>query len=159
MKTVFLDFDGVVRIPAPGGGPRMEAEFCSERMKRVGRLAEETGARIVISSDWRLRHDRDGMERLLEPRIPAALLHGDWRTPFLVAGESGEKDKELERVPRGAEIVAWLADHPEVVSFAILDDAPSRHFPLMGERLVRCTLLDGFTEERCERARAVLGEG
>jgi len=154
-KVIFLDFDGVIRIPVPGGGPRIEAEFCAERMKRVVRLAETSGARIVISSDWRLRHDRVAVEKLLSPRIPAPLLHGDWRTPLLVPGESGSD--ESERVPRGSEIVAWLASHPEIDAFAILDDAPSRQFPSLSDQLVRCTLLDGFTAECFEAALKALG--
>ena len=154
-KIIFLDFDGVIRIPVPTGGPRIEAEFCPERKKRVTQLAEETGAEIVISSDWRERYPEwDAMVTLLEPHIPRAHLHRDWATPLLE--EVADQNRIPKVIPRGAEIVSWLADHADVKQFAILDDMNSKFFPLMREQLVTCQLLDGFTEERFQRARSIL---
>jgi len=89
MKIIFLDFDGVIRIPFPTGGPEIDAEFSSERMKRVARLAVETGAQIVVSSDWRHMHDRGGIVQLLEPHVPWELMHADWKTPFLIEDKGG----------------------------------------------------------------------
>jgi len=154
MKIIFLDFDGVIRIPVFTGGPEVEAEFCAERMKRVARLAEETGARIVISSDWRQRYDRAGMTDLLEPQIPRGLLHADWMTPALMSVPTAPKDESA--IPRGAEILSWLARNLGVKHFAVLDDMHSKRFPLMKENLVTCQLLDGFTEERFAKAIQVL---
>ena len=154
-KIIFLDFDGVIRIPVPTSGPKIEAEFCSERMKRVARLAEETRASIVISSDWRTwQEGRENMAILLEPHIPREFLHEDWATPVLF--EATDEDRTPRAIPRGAEIVSWLADHGEVDRFAILDDMHSKHFPLMRECLVTCQLLDGFTEARFEKALEIL---
>lgn len=155
MKIIFLDFDGVIRIPVPTGGPNIEAEFCGDRMKRVANLTLETGARIVISSDWRMRYDWAGIAALLEPNIPRGLMHRDWMTPTLTIAPD---DSNLEiPPPRGAEIVTWLAQHPEVTEFAVFDDMQSKYFPLMKDRLVTCQLLDGFTEERRAYAHAILG--
>ncbi len=155
MKIIFLDFDGVIRIPVFTGGPEVDAEFCSERMKRVARLAEDTGARIVISSDWRSRYDWEGMAKLIGYHIPTGLIHSDWKTPMLVEGRPGSDI--VIAIPRGAEILSWLAKYPEVSQFVVLDDMPSKCFPLMKDQLVHCQLLDGFTEERFERAVAILG--
>ena len=35
MKIIFLDFDGVIRIPVLTGGPRIEVEFPSMRGRLV----------------------------------------------------------------------------------------------------------------------------
>lgn len=154
MKVIFLDFDGVVRIPVPSGGMKPEAEFCSERIQRVATLSEVSNAHIVISSDWRLRYDREGIAKVLGRKFPRESLHEYWATPVLsYDAESREKSGP---VPRGAEIVAWLAEHPEVREFLILDDMHSRLFPTMSDRLVKCQLLDGFTTERFETACGLL---
>ncbi|MAS93899.1 MAG: hypothetical protein CMO55_11960 [Verrucomicrobiales bacterium] len=154
MKVIFLDFDGVVRIPVPSGGMKPEAEFCSERIQRVVRLAEICNALIVISSDWRLRYDQSEITKVLGKRFPTELLHKHWATPVLAyEAEAGEKSRI---VPRGAEIVAWLAEHPEFKDFVILDDMHSRLFPTMTDRLVKCQLLDGFTNERFTTACKML---
>lgn len=58
----------------------------------------------------------------------------------------------MTAVPRGAEILCWLARNPEVSEFVILDDLESKHFPLMADKLVSCQLLEGFSEERFKRA-------
>ncbi|MCB1228945.1 MAG: hypothetical protein KDN19_01690 [Verrucomicrobiae bacterium] len=154
MKAIFLDFDGVIRIPAPSFSGRPEAEFCSERKTRVSRLAEESGAQIVISSDWRRKYDRDQIERILAPQIPSNLLHLDWRTPLIGVDPGSTKEESL--IPRGAEILCWLASHPELLGFVILDDMLSRFFPLMGTNLVSCQLAEGFTEDRYLAARNIL---
>jgi len=154
MKIIFLDFDGVIRIPVPTGGAELDAEFSSERMKRVAHLAEGAFAKIVISSDWRFRYDREGMADLLEPSISRELLHADWAAPVLAFADSDSASET--RIPRGAEILCWLARNPEVEQFAILDDMHSRYFPLMKHRLVTCQLLDGFTEDRLARAHEVI---
>ena len=157
MKAIFLDFDGVIRIPVPTGGANIEAEFCNERKLRVARFAMESQARIVISSDWRHRYDWSGMATLLEPLIPRELLHSDWMTPVLA---SAHPDTTIvSPIPRGAEILSWLARNPDVTDFVILDDMHSKEFPLMKERLVSCQLLDGFTEEKLELALRLLRGG
>jgi len=120
----------------------------------VARLAEEADVSIVVSSDWRHRFDRGEMIELLEPAIPGGALHEDWMTPILLEQQTNSVSNRP--VPRGAEIVSWLANHQEVECFAVLDDAPSRQFPLMRDRVVTCQLLDGFTEERFETARVIL---
>lgn len=158
MKAIFLDFDGVIRLPVRGGGPNIEAEFSSDCMKRVSRLAQEADAQIVVSSDWRERYATwEDMTAFLEPRIPRELLHREWATPVLT--EVADENRIPRIVARGAEIVSWLADHSEVSRFVILDDMHSKYFPLMRDNLVTCQLLDGFTEERFKKAAGILKAG
>jgi len=149
MKVVFLDFDGVIRVPDPAYP--LEALFCAERMGRVRELLEMCDAQLVVSSDWRLHHSFERILGILEPRIEREKLHRDWRTPSL-----RDADRE-EAAPRGAEILTWLFHHPECENFVILDDMPRRFFPLLGDHLVSCNLVDGFCDSSLEKARKVLG--
>jgi hypothetical protein len=94
------------------------------------------------------------MADLREPRISRELLHPDWMTPVPAFADFDSASEA--RIPRGAEILRWLARNPEVEQFAILDDMHSKYFPLMKHRLVTCQLLDGFTEDRLVRAQEVI---
>lgn len=59
MRIVFLDIDGVLNHSATRGAMWSEDEplpipIAPECMARLNRLIAETGAKIVISSSWRL---------------------------------------------------------------------------------------------------------
>ena len=126
--VVFLDFDGVIRVAVDGGWVTADqAEFCQGRMKMLGEVCRETGAKIVISSDWRHMGDLAEIKSLLAPYLTTH-IHEDWRTPTVGR--------------RWNEVAQWLSDHSEVKHYAILEDfAP--HFEGCGiemqERLVLCT--------------------
>lgn len=49
MKLIFLDFDGVIT--------NVESKYClnNKKMELVKRICDETGAKIVISSSWRVK--------------------------------------------------------------------------------------------------------
>jgi hypothetical protein len=103
MKVIFLDIDGVLNCkttPNPRKLPYIVDPPLLERFKRV---VATTGARVVLSSTW--RYD------------PAGLFSAQHRgIPFLDA------IPDLPEQPRRDEIRAWLAEHPEVERFAVLDD-------------------------------------
>jgi hypothetical protein len=145
-KIIFLDFDGVIRVPILGTGFPPESEWLPESKERVARLARETGASIVVSSDWGKRQSREEIVRSLAPEIPADLLHEDWRTPDLSA------DYPPRSVPRLPEILAWLDAHPGHGEYVILDDLGRDQFVAVADRHVPCVLLTGFTERGYELA-------
>jgi len=113
-KVLFLDIDGVLtslRSYEQLGGwpiglsPGSINKFDSEAIGIVKDVCASTGASIVLSSTWRRLFSVSEMGAALGLPIASA-------TPFL--GDS--------RALRGEEIRAWLSAHPEVVSYAILDD-------------------------------------
>ena len=73
MKSIFLDFDGVIRMADVADGV-IHGELSAE-------LAREAGARIVVSSDWRRGDGDSAVAESLEPLIPREFLHPDWMTP------------------------------------------------------------------------------
>lgn len=135
-RVVFLDFDGVIRVMKDdGSGLSVDrSEFCPERIERVRKCCELLDARLVISSDWRNFGNRDEIEGYLG-RL-AMRLHEDWATPIL-----GKRWNEVAR---------WLAKHPEVEEYAVLEDFRA-HFEgcpvAMERRVVWCNNRFGFVPE------------
>jgi len=149
-KIVFLDFDGVVRLPVFTGDWPPNAEFSEEHIGRIAELARISGASVVISSTWRLRLDRDGILEALGRKLPPEKLHADWATPDL--------SSVLGELPRGQEIEAWLARHPDVSQIVIIDDLPPSRFGALASRLVRTELLGGFSENHLREAQRLLAD-
>lgn len=138
--VVFLDFDGVIRVAVEGGWVTADAaEFCQIRMKALREVAQLTGVRYVVSSDWRNMGNRDEIEGHLSPYL-SDMLHEDWATPI-----TGHRWNEVQ---------VWLARHPEVTEYVILDDF-AQHFDgapdAMLSRLLLCTNRYGLTPEITSR--------
>lgn len=119
MKIIFCDFDGVLNVCYPKHDefgqlfhPHFEAN--------LKRLVDETGANIVISSSWRF----DGLERMKEMwrkrNLPGLLIDITPDCAYIV-DELGQMEY-YDQVERGHEIQQWLAEHPEVENYVILDD-------------------------------------
>jgi hypothetical protein len=102
-------------------------------MKTLREVAQITGCRYVVSSDWRNMGNRKEIEGHLSPYL-SDMLHDDWATPI-----TGHRWNEIQ---------AWLARHPEVDDYAILDDF-AQHFDgapsAMLSRLLLCTNRYGLT--------------
>ena len=118
MKYLFLDIDGVLnheewyRNRCPHLKDKFEEwwEDCfdPECVKRVNKIIEKTGAKIVVSSSWRL-------DRELKRYFEKIGLPTDFdRTPSLHRTEDDWPD-------RGEEIDEFLKDHL-CESYVILDD-------------------------------------
>ena len=111
MKILFLDIDGVLNssrtVVARGGFPHGFSPVCKLRFDNtalalVRNLCAVADVSVVLSSSWRLLHSHGEVANELDLPIMAA-------TPNMGG-------------PRGAEIAAWLAQHPEVSTYAIVDD-------------------------------------
>lgn len=123
MKVLFLDIDGVLNSSAwmitlkkgkeanrvyGGDGDQWWIDMLEPRaVLLLNEVLECTGAKVVLSSTWRLRHTPEAMQRLLKTRGFTGEVIG--RTPRM-AGQ------------RGYEIRQWLKEHPEVETYAIVDD-------------------------------------
>jgi hypothetical protein len=103
MKIIFLDIDGVLncdKTPNPREFPYIVDKKLLERLKR---LLERTKAKVVLSSSWRC-----------DPVGLLAAKH--WGVPFI------DVCPDRPKSPRGKEMLTWLAEHPRVTRFAIIDD-------------------------------------
>lgn len=112
MKILFLDIDGVLNSGrsemAFDGYPHSFRPGCMARFDQVAiglirRLCRETDTAICLSSDW--RYDCTAHDAANAFDLPIMDV-----TPINVTGT------------RAMEIAAWLAQHPEVNVYAIVDD-------------------------------------
>jgi len=134
MRIIFLDIDGVLNHRNTRSTLLMsETEplplpIAPECLTRLNRLVTETGAKIVISSSWRLYAPWKDLGQALSRRgLVADVLGGTpdlvndavWKAHWLICKGVPFAYDKLER---GWEIREWLAAHPEVTAFVILDD-------------------------------------
>lgn len=120
-KVIFLDVDGVMHDYS---GNEIVQE---ERVKRLQRIVNATGAKLVLSSSWRFGYlefleennlteyaDPNGSESLkyFETLLKKYDLEIMTFTPYSTLGQNG----------RPLEIRRFLLDKPNLKSFVILDD-------------------------------------
>ncbi|MBT3328243.1 MAG: hypothetical protein HN396_18620 [Gemmatimonadales bacterium] len=156
MCVVFLDIDGVLNnselrtrfYEQHGRIARLESveQLCPVLVGRLNRLFEQTGARIVISSIWRMHSSIGKIKRMLmEMGLDREHIRRMDKTP----GGGG---------PRGPQIDEWLRAQPEglVTSFVILDDGSDME-PNM-DRLVHVDGHVGLTEQHVDQAIRMLNQ-
>ncbi len=103
MKVLFLDIDGVVNCITTAQRHRGTIGIDPYMALLVDRIVQATGAKIVLSSTWRLwESSRQEVRRQV--------------------GEFIDVTPEIGGAIRGQEIAEWLKGHPEVMRYAILDD-------------------------------------
>jgi hypothetical protein len=103
MKVIFLDIDGVLNCATTRERFRGAVGIDGQLLHRFKMILNQTAAEVVLSSTWRLFPDMRDELRLLGVKIKDI-------TPDNKGGL------------RGDEIAKWLWDHPEVSTYAILDD-------------------------------------
>lgn len=153
MKVIFLDIDGVLNhekhyewllgTDEPTLLQRVYpySEINPKSCQFLNDIIKETGAKIVVSSSWRL----DGENRLNSlfkhfglPRIYST-------TPCL-------------NTARGIEIDAWLGSHPEVDTYVILDDDEDMNEHQLPYFIKTNPYGDGLNKEVKDKAIKILKE-
>jgi hypothetical protein len=152
MKCIFLDHDGVICLSNNWGGrskkwskyrsenPESSSDkrdapvevrfddFDEKAVRILNKILEETGAEIVVSSDWKRWANVEEMGEYYESkgiiRKPIALTPdlGDctWENPERESWVwSPRWDLEMSRV---VEIRQYLHDHPEITHWVAIDD-------------------------------------
>ena len=146
MKVIFLDHDGVICLSTEWGGRfkkqnkwggrklsmttlEMPVEyrfdnFNEKAVKILNEILEETGAEIVVSSDWKRWATVEEMGEYYEskgiikkpiaftPNLGQCTWYDNWAW-------SSEWDLEMTRV---IEIKQYLHDHPEITHWVSIDD-------------------------------------
>ena len=156
MKIIFLDIDGVLnhdnwyvskRYQDMQWDEDNELDIDPKCTERIIKICEQTGAKIVISSDWRIswygttiRLERGGIK-------PEYIL-----------------DKTPERIwinipgfdhSRGAEINDWLEMHPECDKYVIIDDRTDFK-PEQQKHFIHINPHCGITDEDMNKAINIL---
>ena len=132
MKVIFLDVDGVLNTGeckgAPGKGKEGREGFVYDKSSTVPFLRRcldnletilvETGARIVVTSTWRLVPD------LLASLTRVVSDFG----PRLIIGITSDRSENWDRTGRGDEVRQWLKENNVCDKFVILDDEHTESF-------------------------------
>ena len=119
--------------------------FCIER---VNTICRNSGAKIVVSSDWRIssgwqnRLERAGLENIID------------KTPITVFGQFGK----TYHFTRGEEIDMWLQYHPGVSNYVIIDDRQDM-MDYQLDHFVKVNSYRGLTDENVEQALNILSNG
>lgn len=148
MKVLFLDIDGVLNSRKWFGSLHAtivaakypEEHFDPAAVARVNAIVERTGAVICVSSSWRLGRSVAELGELLATQGIRAEVVGATPVDFRA---------------RGLEIARWLAEHPEVTVYAILDDDSDMR--QLARQHVKTDFEDGLLDHHVESAVSLLG--
>ena len=154
MKVVFLDFDGVINNADTLRSEEQEANFEAPHLSMewwaagldkgmvalVNDLLDRTGAKVVVSSSWRMGATTCWLQAVLEE-----------------VGFTGEVIGTTPRftgVDRSEEIAAWVQGHSgQVEQFVILDDDWDANIP---GHFIRTSFKVGLTPRHIDKAVAIL---
>lgn len=172
-KVIFLDVDGVLRPLTAGGFRAMmvdgewalraeTADFISGSLLALRHIVEETGAVMVLSSEWR-------RDQNMREGVDAALAEYEMRpcvtwTPTDLQRDMGTDPFKAFTERRAREISQWLEKNPQVRQWVVLDDinmsmADEDRKPgtwLMTPRIVQTHRKVGLTLEQAKNAVKLL---
>lgn len=147
MKVIFLDFDGVITIP-----PKWYLK--ADKIKWVKKIVDETEAKIVVSSSWRMESVEETIDKMIG--IPKRCPHNKMFNWFI--------DNLYDVTPwvglgggRGGQIQKYLNEHPEIENYVIIDD-DSDMWDSQLYHFVQTNFEDGITETEANRAIKVLNK-
>ena len=103
MKVIFLDIDGVLNCDHMANPRKFPYVVDKKLLARFKKLLSRTGAKVVLSSSWRL-----------DPVGLLAAKH--WGVPFI------DVAADMPKKTRRDEVVTWLSKHPNVIRYTIIDD-------------------------------------
>lgn len=121
MKVIFLDFDGVITTHST------KWNIGLEYVKRIKKICDETGAKLVISSTWQIyRQEGESREERVKNWLNGILMkeyNGAIKKFFTeyTYDMSGRFYGEFGNV-RGSDIKSWLVRNPNVDKYVIIDD-------------------------------------
>jgi hypothetical protein len=178
MKIIFLDFDGVINSEKWMVSRRDKYtmddihnqypfyEIDPEAVSRLNKIIEATGAKVVVSSTWRLGRTVEQLTEILKFQGFEGEIIG-MTDHFGGAGKSGYT------IPRGCEIEHWLdqkgfkriswsidrlrkkIEKSEVKNYIILDDDTDMLLS-QKEHFVNTSWQSGITDEDVEKSVKIL---
>ena len=122
-----MDVDGILNYTQwyfsdrnPGNLYGQEGDIDPECVARILKVCEVTGAKIVLSSDWRI--NKGAISRLERAGFPKGLICD--QTPELIWTHLNyyNTDTDSYDYSRGKEIDLWLDAHQDTYDYVIIDD-------------------------------------
>lgn len=154
MKIIFLDIDGVLNFKGCNSFFDRYYFVSDEKLMILKKIINQTGAKVVLSSDWRIGWiDRD--EGIVSPESKQFIALEKKLNQFGIPLLS--KTPTSNRGYRGDEIKSWIErwNGEEIENFVIIDDMDDMK-PYM-DKLVRTSFLKGgLQHEHMEKAVKIL---
>jgi hypothetical protein len=151
MKVIFLDHDGVICLSNNWGGRAKKQKEYGRKMSQsinelpvevrfddfdkkaidvLNLILEETGAEIVVSSDWKRWASADELgeyyeqQGIIKKPIACTPFFRDLQAAGKIPGYDDfvwNRTDQLEQ-ERHFEILEWLKEHPEITHWVAIDD-------------------------------------
>ena len=156
MKVIFLDIDGVLNCDFTTNRVFGYDFVDDDKVERLKRIVDETGAKVVLSSTWRQGwYDFDnGKDDTIDSELFIAL-----ERRLLKSGiEMIDKTPMFRRREsvRGQEIAYWMEHYGQnVTSFVILEDWENL-YPYNDDHIVWTDGYDGLTDQEADAAIKIL---
>ena len=158
--VIFLDIDGVLNRTSGATHIRLDQDLVG----RLRTIVARSGCRIVLSTFWRgfdayVRYilHRHGIDAAIVIGVTPGSEHGQWGAAQGSMGLEASAHDDVQYANRAAEIHAWLAAHPAVTCFAVLDDRPTASDAALAAHFVRTDHRSGLTDDDVEAVLRILG--
>ena len=151
MKVIFCDVDGVLNNDVTKArSPSGFLGVSDILIRNLKKIVAETGAVIVLSSDWRLIRD--------DPRHGKDYRYLARKLRYVANLKISDHTADISWRFRGLEIRTYLDEHPQVTEYVVLDDLPFRDFQENGllKNLVLTDSGEGLADADVERAVRIL---
>ena len=187
MKVIFLDIDGVLNSAKhihelwdkkESGEISVDTYWKINDLPYEGtllplqKIVQKTGAIIVLSSTWRFSHGKiNQLNQIFKDygfQIADTTDDGVWDSWLVDMGfdfnkcysKHTNKHGEKYTTDRGAEIMLWLHNHPDVESFVILDDDIADIKPYYTEEHIQTDFYgEALNMECAEKTIKILNKG
>lgn len=152
-RVIFLDIDGVLctaRSHFAHGTSKMMLEWDVTGCALIQSICEKSGAKIVISSTWRI----DAHQEELFPRL---LKHGLYQ--YLFCDRAASSEWATPWVPshsRGHEISRWIEKNGPISDYLIIDDNDDFSGDQLN-RFIQTEPTNGFSAEDYQASLKLFG--
>lgn len=137
MKILFLDIDGVLNSAQVLADRGRHDAIDRDMVEQINRVTATTGCKIVVSSSWRFLWPLSELKQVLRSHG----LHDVIIDATQIKPRLGRRDEEIQ---------AWLANHPEVTQFAVVDDN-SFDLTAVADRLAHTSFVTGILPEHADK--------
>ena len=152
MKIIFLDIDGVLNsaVDSARGGATQTYDLAPRPIRLLNTLISNTGAKVVLSSSWRVSSSPPQIQSMLEDEGFTGEIISFTPDLFDLANT------------RGNEILYWIKDHENLVgdyekykNYVILDDVPDMLY-CQKDNFIHTDSYIGLTPNDIYRAEDIL---
>lgn len=150
MKVIFLDFDGVITCNLSNWA------LMPKKMDLIAHICKETGAKIVISSSWRMNTLESTLSYITNPETPYVDGNPYSLSEYTVGVTPNLIDHD--KYGRGDEIQMWLNGHPEVTNYVIIDDDTFDMLPSQEGHIIESSWESGIDWEMAVDAINILNK-